>query len=151
MNDNKNLPLEETPEYKFLLKLELPRNDFAIFGSGPMIERGLKPLINDLDIIARGKAWEIATKFGEVMETPFKRGKMVSLLNGKVEIFNDWVSEKYDVNALIDNAEMLNGVRFVKLEEVLHYKEELGRPKDIEDIRSIIDYEIEQVTSRDNT
>jgi len=141
MTDNNDLPLEETPEYKFLLKLDLPREDFAIFGSGPMIERGLKPLVNDLDIIARGKAWEIATKFGEVTETPFERGKMVSLLEGKVEIFNDWISEKYDVNDLIDNAEIINGVKFVKLDEVLHYKEKLWRPKDVGDIKSIIDYE----------
>lgn len=144
MANNRCLPLEDTPEYKYLMSLDLPKEDYAIFGSGPLIEKGLKPLRNDLDVIARGLAWEKTTLLRHPIDTPFKRGKRVVLFNGKVEIYNEWISEKYNVNELIDGAEIINGVKFVNLHEVLNYKKDLWRPKDIEDIRSIINYKINE-------
>jgi len=142
MANNRCLPLEDTPEYKYLMSLGLPKEDYAIFGSGPLIKKGLKPLKNDLDVIARGLAWEKTTLLGHPIDTPFKRGKRVVLFNGRIEIYNEWISEKYDVNELIDEAEIINGIKFVALHKSLNYKKDLWRPKDIEDIRSIIDYEI---------
>jgi len=46
-------------------RLNLPVGDFAIFGSGPLIVRGIIPGSNDLDIICRGKAWQKIKKIGE--------------------------------------------------------------------------------------
>ena len=44
--------------------LNLPVSDFAIFGSGPLIVRGIIPASNDLDIICRGQAWERVKAIG---------------------------------------------------------------------------------------
>jgi hypothetical protein len=44
--------------------LNLPRGDFAIFGSGPLIVRGIIPASNDLDIICRGEAWDEVQAMG---------------------------------------------------------------------------------------
>lgn len=48
--------VEKTKEFKFLKSLKLPPKDYAIFGSGPLLQRGIRTLTNDLDIIARGDA-----------------------------------------------------------------------------------------------
>lgn len=45
-----------------------------------------------------------------------------------------------DPQYLIDNAEIINGVPFVKLEEVIKWKKAFGRPKDLEDIKRIEEF-----------
>ena len=40
-----------------LRALELPAEDYAVFGSGPLAVRGLIEHIGDLDVVARGPAW----------------------------------------------------------------------------------------------
>jgi predicted nucleotidyltransferase len=47
-----------------LKSLKLPTEDFAVFGSGPMYAHGIKELGHDLDLIARGVAWEKAKEHG---------------------------------------------------------------------------------------
>lgn len=42
-----------------------------------------------------------------------------------------------EAKELIKNADILNGIRFVKLEKVLEWKKAFNRPKDQEDIKLI--------------
>lgn len=46
--------------------LGLPIGDYAIFGSGPLAVRGLMPGARDLDVVARGTAWERWRRLGPV-------------------------------------------------------------------------------------
>jgi len=48
------------PLIKKLLSLDLPPEDYAVFGSGPMFAHGIKDLGHDIDVIARKKAWKKA-------------------------------------------------------------------------------------------
>jgi hypothetical protein len=41
-----------------LRTLGLPVGDYAVFGSGPLVVRGLTREYRDLDVVARGAAWE---------------------------------------------------------------------------------------------
>ena len=44
--------------FRQLDTLNLPMTDYVITGSGPLYAHGLIPLLeNDIDIIARNKAW----------------------------------------------------------------------------------------------
>lgn len=51
---------------KALRSLQLPLGHYAVFGSGPLIVRGIIDATNDLDIISRGPAWEHACLVGDV-------------------------------------------------------------------------------------
>lgn len=115
-------------------------NDYAIFGSAPMYIHQLRDHIGDLDIIARGTAWVRLQELGKTHPTLYHNGLEIDLGEGKIQAFNKWISDKWDINELIDTAESVDGVRFVQLEKVLEFKQELSRPKDIEDIAKLKAY-----------
>lgn len=127
--------------FKRLLSLNLPPEDYAIFGSGPMAAYGLKDLTKDIDVIAKGKAWEKAKEYGEPVATNLKFGDVVSLFDGTVEIFNGWPpAGTWDIEKLIDEAEVVDGIKFVRLETVAEWKGIRGRPGDEEDIKKIQEF-----------
>ncbi len=43
----------------------------------------------------------------------------------------------FDIDHLIDTAEMIDGLPFVQLEHVIAYKQIAGRPKDLEHLRKL--------------
>ena len=47
-----------------LKNLRLACGDYAVFGSGPLLVRGIIPESNDLDVICRGEAWERVKQIG---------------------------------------------------------------------------------------
>lgn len=120
-----------------LKKLGLPEKDFAVFGSGPLYVRGIKESLRDLDLIARGEAWEMATGMGVVSAAPSGCGMMVRLTGAPIDIFNKWTSSEWNVDQLIDGADIIDGLRYVNLREVLRWKKSAARGKDVEDITRI--------------
>jgi hypothetical protein len=52
-----------------LRALNLPTADYAIFGSGPLAVRGLIEEMHDLDVVARGTAWEQVKGLGANLAT----------------------------------------------------------------------------------
>ena len=48
---------------------------------------------------------------------------------GAIESVGGWLG--WDIDALIDNAEIIDGLPFARLEDVLAFKLSYGRPKDI--------------------
>lgn len=133
MSDINNHPLIVA-----LRKLGLPPDDFAVFGSGPMMAHGLKEA-SDLDIIARGLAWDLAWTLGD-QQRAGDGGPKAVFADGKIEVFKTWTPGEWDVNELIDGAEVVDGLRFVTLENVLRWKRLTGRPKDAEHIKLIENY-----------
>lgn len=115
--------------------LGLPEGDFALHGSAPLLAHGLVGEINDLDIVSRGAAWEYAKTMA-----PLEQGQKDDVVRPRpaVEIFDGWLGD--DANALIDEADLIDGVPFVPLEAVLRFKRRLNRPKDAEHIRLIEEF-----------
>jgi hypothetical protein len=130
--------LNDNPLIQQLLKFGLPPEDFAVFGSGPMMARGIKES-HDLDIIARGAAWSLAQALGQQKKGGYGGNKIV-LADGLIEIFDSWGPDEWDTDWLIDTAEVIEGIRFVTLQNVLKWKKLMGRPKDIEHIGLIETY-----------
>lgn len=124
----------DDPLFKELQKLNLPAHDFAIFGSGPLFVRSLRESIHDLDIIARGEAWKKAAELGEVEHAQIGSGNVIKLLNGQIELFNKWGPQEWNTDDLIDTADLIDGIRFVTLKNVLRWKNIMKRPKDFLDI-----------------
>jgi len=120
-----------------LRELDLPEGDYALFGSAPLVACGLLREVHDLDVVARGAAWDRARELGAVRTAP-QGDPVVWLEGGALEIFGGWLG--WDIDVLIDAAEIIDGLPFARLEDVLAFKRSYGRPKDIAHVRLIEDY-----------
>lgn len=122
------------------LELKLPTNDYAVFGSAIMYFHGLKGLGHDIDVIARGDAWEKACKLKDP-EIPFsKKGLVIKPFGDEIEIFSEWFPGDWDIDNLIDSAKEIDGVKVVGFDEVIRWKRLMGREKDIKHIEMIESY-----------
>jgi len=117
-----------------LEKLGLPRDKFAVGGSGPLGIRGLRKSA-DLDLIVTEELWHsLAEKFlVEDDEGTLK------IRIGEIEICAKPILD-YDADALIREAELIDGIRFVTLERTLEWKRRLRREKDLKDAALIEAY-----------
>jgi len=96
-----------------LNKYGFKTGEYAIFGSGPLAIRGLVKA-DDIDVIIKEKYW----KWGDKDKVKF----------GDIEFLKTWFGEV--INKIIDNADIIKGRPYVKLEKVLKYKLYLNRKKD---------------------
>ena len=115
-----------------LINLNLPADQYAVFGSGPMAVRGLR-LNGDIDLIVKPPLWDSLSR-----TYPAKGSK--TLFCGHLEIFRDWRPWFENTSQLIDEADVINKIRYVKLDSVLEWKKAMNRQKDKEDIRLIENY-----------
>ncbi len=113
-----------------LVELDLDPLSYALFGSGPLLVRGWIDEVGDLDIIARGKAWEQAMAAGQ-LEHVVDYGVDVVTIGDSITVGTQWGIGDFCVDELIDTAETIGGIRCVLLEHVVAYKEIAQRPKDI--------------------
>ena len=130
-------PFTEHPFFGLLGSLHLPPEDFAIAGSGPLFARGWITEIGDLDVIARGQAWRQISQLGKVEEAPLASVHRVLLFDGKIEVLDGWFPAIWDLDTLIDEADVIAGLRFVKLEVVAETKKMLQRPQDLQHLDKI--------------
>jgi len=115
-----------------LRSLNLQKDQYAIFGSGPMAVRNLRDS-KDLDVIAKKELWcNLSKRY-------LSQDRVISI--GKIDIYNDW-SEPFTgkIEELIDDADIIGSIRFVKLEHVLTWKSARNKEKDIKDVELIKEY-----------
>ncbi|MFC8738976.1 hypothetical protein [Streptomyces sp. NPDC057176] len=129
--------LRQHPFIRELLTLNLPTDDYVVAGSGPLLAHGLRQDVNDLDIVARADAWKIAASMADATVPPSGHGLMVVLFGGDIEIFDRWLPGAPDADELIDSAEMVEGIPFCPLPQVLEWKTRSNREKDMRDIQLI--------------
>ena len=127
------------PLFDELKNINMPADDYAVFGSGPLWVRGIRQG-KDIDILARGKAWQKAVEGGAHDFTKTTNKLKCVFADGKIEVFDHWYPGEWNVNELIDTADIVGGVRFVKLEHVLEWKRRMAREKDLEDIKLTEEY-----------
>ena len=124
---------------KLVDDLDLDRRDFVIFGSAPLLAHGLRRSVSDLDIVARGAAWHRAFEYGEPDIGPINGAPMAIFCDGLIQFSAGWITEAWDADDLIDRAEIIQGLPFAPLADVLAYKQMLRRPKDLPDIEALLD------------
>ena len=122
-----------------VLNLGLPAEDYALAGSAPLLAHGMRAELGDVDVVARGRAWDLAQIFGRPVRAR-SGGKVVRLSGGRIEIFDSWFPPELTVDALIRHADVIEGIRFVSLRDTLIWKRYLNRDKDKDDIRLIEAY-----------
>jgi hypothetical protein len=124
---------------KLVTELDLDRRDFVIFGSGPLLAHGLRRSIRDLDVVARGTAWRRVSERGFPAAGAITGAPMALFWGGLIEFSSGWISEGWDTDDLIGRAEIIHGLPFAQLTDVLAYKQMLRRPKDGPDIEALLD------------
>ncbi|HUO50057.1 MAG TPA: hypothetical protein VMU25_00580 [Candidatus Paceibacterota bacterium] len=119
-------------------KLNLPAGAYAVFGSGPMVVRGIRES-RDIDIVVTPQLFDELGKNPAWAKDQIRDHHPV-LRKGNVEIFKTWAPDSWDIEGLIRDAEMFDGVPFVKLDAVIEWKTLRNEQKDKEDIALIESY-----------
>lgn len=120
---------------KELKKLNLPKDKFAVFGSGPLGIRGIRK-INDLDLVVLPELWEELRKQYPTVNKEL--GDSVEL-GDKIETTLN-LGFGLNPKEVIEKADVIDGIRYVDLETTIEWKKKMGRKKDLEDIRLIKEY-----------
>lgn len=123
-----------------VLKYDLPAGEYAVFGSALLDVWGIRRA-DDLDIIASEKLFaELkASGWGTLKSYP-DGTEMISREDANVctsQPFNPAISYNPDREQLVRDAVVINGVPFVRIEDVIACKHDYGRAKDHDDIASI--------------
>ncbi len=129
--------------FKKIKKLHFPLGQYIVIGSGPMAAHGIKN-INDIDIVVTPELFERCKQEGweQIPWTyPDKIGK-VFLRKGFIELYLDVNCRNFNptFKELLQRADVMNGITFASLEDVMKFKKEYNKPKHLEDIRKIEDY-----------
>lgn len=116
--------------------LGLPIGEYAVFGSGPMGVRGLREM-HDIDLIVSDRIFE---KYSNKPEWKIKEiyGYRDWLKNDdlEIEMGRDW-HDGWDVEKMIKEADMIDGLPFVQLDYLIRWKKFFGREKDLKDVELI--------------
>lgn len=124
-----------TTVLELLRSTDLGEGDHAVFGSGPLLVRGIIDSVNDIDVVARGEAWRRATAAGELVHLPEHDITVVSLHDGRLTVGMAWAIGNIDIDNAIDSADIIEGSPWARLDLVVEYKRVADRPKDREHLR----------------
>jgi hypothetical protein len=119
-----------------LKSLNLPLGQYAIFGSGPLAIRNLRDA-GDIDIIVTPELWDkLAQKYPQTVKETIK-GPVTSINIGHLEIYHEWLNLTPKIKEMIETADIINDLPFVKLDYVIEWKTFMGRDKDKNDLKLI--------------
>jgi hypothetical protein len=120
--------------------LDLLEGTYALFGSAPLAAHGIRES-RDIDIVALPELYEALKARPEWKEKKLQDGTSI-LVKGNIELYTDWRSGEYrpDVRKLIDDADTIEGMPVVRIEEVLTWKKASSREKDKMDVGLIEEY-----------
>lgn len=127
----------KTRRLKHLDKLEslnMKKDDFVIYGSAPLVLRGLKEKNNDLDVLVKDNLWEkLKMEYPNSCNGDYIDLEGISFTHTAVDFFGG-------TNDVIKKADIVDGYHIMNLEETIKWKEKTGEEKHIEDAKMIKDY-----------
>jgi len=112
--------------------LKLPKDSYAITGSGPLAIRDIREA-DDIDVLVKGNLWEKLKN----SYVPYDE-KHIKIEN--IEIWSDFINLTPILDKVINDAEIIEGYPFVSLNYTISWKKYLGREKDLQDIFLIEEY-----------
>lgn len=117
-----------------LKSLNIPKEEFVIYGSAPMVLRGLKEKNNDLDVLVKDSLWEkLSVKYPNNINGDYIDVDGVSFThNGK-----DFLGNTEDV---INKSEIIDGYHILSLAETKKWKEKVGGERHLNDVKIIEEY-----------
>lgn len=119
--------------------LELPSGEYLVCGSGILDALGVREA-KDVDLLVTPRAFEELRKRGwEYRDVEIDGRRRERLTLGAAEAYTDlWYGDvRVEGDAALAAAEVIEGIPFQSLEELLKMKRGLGREKDRRDITLI--------------
>ncbi len=117
-------------------ELNLPTDQYAIFGSGPLAIRGIRKT-DDIDILVTPSIFE---KLEKQYPTKILNGNTLVEI-GDIEAMITWPgTSSKKVQKMIKQSEMIQGHPYVKLKHLIDSKKKMARPKDLKDIQLVKQY-----------
>jgi hypothetical protein len=120
-----------------LTRLDLPTTEFVVAGSAPLLLKGLRQRITDVDVVVRAGSWEKAEQLGESSAARFDGAREIHLADGKLHVLDRWFPSLWDAEEVFASTVRVGSYRFLTLPATLTWKRHLGRPKDLRDIKQI--------------
>lgn len=126
--------------------------EFVIAGSGRLWADGITPRLSDLDLLVRPRsetwrrAMELAFEHALIFDTAPLRSsaytgdKIARLYGGVIEVCQTWLLPGSDTEALLKGADVIDGLKYLSLADVVAYKRMLNREKDRADLQAISAY-----------
>jgi hypothetical protein len=125
--------------FEEIQKLNFAADSYVVVGGAALAARGIKETA-DIDIVSSPELFEFCKQnaWKEHLRPNGKRG----LSRGIVEIYLDVNCGNFNPSfqELRNRAEMMNGIPFCNLQDVISFKREYGRAKDFQDIKLIQTY-----------
>ncbi|GAA2260816.1 hypothetical protein GCM10009853_012360 [Glycomyces scopariae] len=147
-----------------LLRQHLPADfdpeDFLIAGSARLWAGGITQQLSDLDLLVRpgsptwDRAVELAFEHALVFEhaplrtSDYNGDKIACLYSGIVEVCQSWLLPGSDTERLLATADVIDGLRYLPVPEVIAYKRYLDRPKDRIDLAAVEQYSRRSASAR---
>ena len=78
--------------------LALPVGNYAVFGSGPLIARGIIAAANDLDVISQGAAWDRACELRGLVFLEERNVDVVNFDDGAITVGTSWAYGDVDTD-----------------------------------------------------
>lgn len=121
-------------------ELNLPNDQYIIFGSGPLGVRKIRD-VNDLDVFVTEKIYqELKEKYSESIDDRHNKRK-ITLGDIDISLGDGWEWEdELGFKEAIKRADIIDGFSFICLEDLITLKEKMGRDKDFNDIKLIKNY-----------
>jgi 8-oxo-dGTP pyrophosphatase MutT (NUDIX family) len=128
--------------FKQVKSLNLPIGEYAIFGSGPMGIRNLREM-HDIDLVISERVYEDYKNKEGWEKKEIKEGNEyyqgLANYGMNIEMWKDWYVG-WNISKLIEDAEIIDGMPFVRIETLLKWKKFRAREKDIKDVEIIEKY-----------
>ncbi|MFI6530820.1 hypothetical protein ACIBHY_00150 [Nonomuraea sp. NPDC050547] len=120
-----------------LARLNLPLGEYVVCGSAALYVRGLRSRMGDLDVLARGPAWTTVLSLGIPPSGALSGyGLVVNHPTHAIEFVDRW-TPGWPTDYLIASADLIDGIPFMRLGDVLAWKQRARRAKDLPDIAAV--------------
>ena len=117
-----------------LKELNIPKEDFVIYGSAPMVLRGLKEKNNDLDVLVRSSLWEqLSVKYPSNVNGDYIDINGVSFTCTSKNFLGS-------IDEAIEKSDVIDGYNILSILETKRWKEKVGGDNHLHDAKVIEEY-----------
>lgn len=121
-------------------QLNLPLGQYVVVGGGVLAAHGIRDF-KDIDILITRELFDELKQRG--WKEKITSHSSISVVSGIVEAGSDIIFCKNyepDITMVIKEADIINGISFMNLHELVKFKKALGREKDLVDVGLVEEY-----------
>ena len=120
--------------------LNLPIGEYVVCGGGSLAARGIREA-RDVNILVLPALYQSIKEKGGWQETDYVTGEKILAMDGYQAAQSMNAGDyKVDAEKLIKSADIIEGLPFLNLSELVAYKKARGKEKDLKDIELIESY-----------